>query len=332
MHPELFKIPFTELTVKTYGLLMVLGFLSAVWLIRRLSKDITPNPDMITNAALYSLIAGVFGARLFYVVHYRENLLNFFVIWNGGLELLGGVIFAVTVIFLYLRYHKLPARQYLDILAVALMLALAIGRIGCFFSGCCYGKPADVSWAVRFPYSSDAYRSQVEPNPKRNRAEPHLKLPDDYFGYTGEDGSFYPGLKPYDKLTEAQKILVGNGSLECLPVHPTQLYSSGIAAVNCLILFVFWKRNRKIAQEKKQKKLLSQPGSVFALMFLLYGTVRFFIEFFRDDNPFEYAWWAVYKGGTISQNISIYLFISGWILLIALQKVKPKQIAKRKGR
>ncbi len=68
MLPELFEIPFVHLTVKSYGLMMVIGFLSAVYLIRRLSRDITPDPQLITNAALYSLIAGVLGSRLFFVI------------------------------------------------------------------------------------------------------------------------------------------------------------------------------------------------------------------------------------------------------------------------
>ncbi len=59
MHPELFRIPFTTLTVKSYGLMLVIGFLAAVHVIRRLSRNITPDPQMITNASLYSLVAGV---------------------------------------------------------------------------------------------------------------------------------------------------------------------------------------------------------------------------------------------------------------------------------
>ena len=74
MHPELFKLPFVYLTVKSYGLMMVIGFILAISLIRRLSRNITPDPQMITNAALYSLIAGVVGSRIFYVIHYFNNL------------------------------------------------------------------------------------------------------------------------------------------------------------------------------------------------------------------------------------------------------------------
>ncbi|NIR08113.1 MAG: hypothetical protein GTN82_22050, partial [Candidatus Aminicenantes bacterium] len=91
----------------------------------------------------------------------------------GGLELLGGVILAILVVFFYLWRHKLPIRRYLDILAIGLLLALAFGRIGCFLNGCCFGKPTDQLWGVRFPYASFAYRSQVSPNLQRNRPEPY---------------------------------------------------------------------------------------------------------------------------------------------------------------
>jgi prolipoprotein diacylglyceryltransferase len=186
MHPELFEIPFVHLTVTSYGVMMVVGFLAAVTLIRRLSRDFTPDPRHITNAALYALIAGVVGARVFFVVHYWHHFqgrspIAMFAIWQGGLELIGGVVLAIVIIFFYLLWHKLPARRYLDSLAVGLMLALLFGRIGCLLNGCCYGKPTTVFWGIRFPYGSAPYRSQVYPDPARDRPEPHLKLPDEYF-------------------------------------------------------------------------------------------------------------------------------------------------------
>ena len=114
MHPELFRIPFTSLTVKGYGLMLVIGFLLAVHVIRRLSRNITTDPQMITNVSLYSLVAGVIGARVFYILHhfdkFRDNLIGVFAIWEGGLELLGGVLAAIAVIILYLRCHKLKCR------------------------------------------------------------------------------------------------------------------------------------------------------------------------------------------------------------------------------
>lgn len=314
MHPELFRIPFTELTVKSYGTMLVVGFLSAVYVIRRLSRDITPDPDMITNASLYALVAGVAGARIFYVLHYYENFrgdfTGMFKIWQGGLELLGGVIGAVAVIILYLRYHKLPARRYLDILAIGLMLALVFGRIGCFLNGCCYGKPTDLPWAVRFPYGSLAYQSQVMPDLKRDRPEPELRIPADFF----ESGV----LKPYNRLTDEQKQQVTKGPYRCLAVHPTELYSSADAAILTGVLYLFWRRSRK-AEGAGVRKIFTGAGSTFALMFILYGVVRFFEEYLRDDNPFETAGWTIYKGGTISQNLSIYMVIMGIVLMLIFQ-------------
>ncbi|MHC4123056.1 MAG: prolipoprotein diacylglyceryl transferase [Planctomycetota bacterium] len=321
MHPELFKLPFTDLTVKSYGLMMVIGFLLAVYVIKCLSRDITPDPQMITNAALYSLIAGVVGARIFFVIHYfgryKGDLLSVFAIWRGGLELLGGVILAVTVLILYMGYHKLPVRKYLDILAIGLLMALAFGRIGCFLNGCCYGKPTNLPWAVRFPYNSPAHRSQTSPDVKRNRAKPYLELPDTFFTYAGQsDGLWRFVLKPYEDLTDDQKYEVDHGQYRCLPVHPTQLYSSVNALIGCLILYLFWRMSGAM---KSSGKVFAKPGLTFALMFIFYGITRFFMEFIRDDNPFEV------DGLTVSQNISIGMVIMGVVLMGVFAKIKPTQ-------
>jgi len=320
MFPELFEIPFIHVTLKSYGLMMVIGFLVAVSLIRHLSRNITPDPQLITNAALYSLIGGVVGARLFYVIHYfehfKEDPVSVFAIWHGGLELLGGVILAITIIFFYLLYHKLPIRHYLDILAIALMLALVFGRIGCFLNGCCFGKPTELPWAVRFPYNSIAYLSQVNPDLERNRSAPQLELPPEYLSYIDNKGNRHP--KPYEELTEQQKIEVTTGKYRCLPVHPTQLYTSAGAAVLCLILYFFWRRSQNAGSSKTAGKIFTEPGSTFALMFALYGLTRFFIEFLRDDNRFEI------DGLTISQLIGIAMIIFGATLMAILQIMKPK--------
>ena len=336
MHPELFRIPFTSLTVKAYGLMLVIGFLVAVHIIRRLSRNITPDPQMITNASLYCLVVGVIGARIFYVLHhfdnFKYNLMSVFAIWEGGLELLGGVIGSIGVIVLYLRYHKLPTRQYLDILVIGLMFTLCFGRIGCFLNGCCYGKPCDLPWAVRFPTAtmrdgkmeySFAYQSQVEPDLKRNRPEPQLKLPDDF--YTAGT------LKPYDQLTPQQKEMVTAGPYRCLAVHPTELYASADAAIIAGVLYLFWRRAQNAQKTQNFLKSFTKPGGTFALMFILYSCVRFFEEFLRDDNPFENSWWMIYKGGTISQNLSIYMLIFGAILMFVFQML-PADKQPSKGR
>ncbi|KPK43497.1 MAG: hypothetical protein AMJ65_05570, partial [Phycisphaerae bacterium SG8_4] len=87
MYPELFEIPFVHTSLRAYGLMMVLGFIAAVTLIKRLGRGITSDPQSITNLALYCLIAGVVGARLFFIVHHSESFrgrpLDVFAIWEG---------------------------------------------------------------------------------------------------------------------------------------------------------------------------------------------------------------------------------------------------------
>jgi len=328
MYPELFELPFVHLTVKSYGVIMVLSFLAALFLMRKLARRLGEDPEHISNVAMYALISGVIGARIFYVIHHFSefdgNFLRMIAVWHGGLEYYGGFILGLAFTVVYLFRNKLSTKRYLDILAVGLMLGLAFGRIGCFFSGCCFGKPAEVAWAVSFPYASDVYYSQVKPNPQRNRTAPHLDLPAEYFGYLSQDGQtwlpadeankFYAYLKPFELLTEQQKHDVTKGQYRCLGVHPSQLYSSLNAFVLTGVLFLFWRRFAKTV-----------PGSTLAFMMIIYGISRFMLEFIRDDNPFEYAWWLIYRGGTISQNIGIYMAILGLILIAVFTKIKPKK-------
>ena len=328
MFPKLFDLPFVHLTIWSYGPMIVIGFLAATFLLRKTARKIGENPDHVTNAALYSLIAGLIGARVFYVLHhlpqFRSQPLSVFSVWNGGLEFVGGLVFAIVVVVLYMLRRKLPVRRYIDLLAIALMLALSFGRIGCFLHGCCFGKPTDLAWAVRFPYASPAYQSQSRPDNLRKRAEPYFKLPAEYFGFSSEDGKMWlpttdinyyaAGLMPLEHMTKQEKHEVTRGRYRCLAVHPTQLYSSANAFVLFLLLYLFWK---KFGVEK--------PGCTFAMMFILYGPTRFAIEFLRDDNPFEYAWWMIYKGGTVSQNIGLYLTVLGLLLLAVNLKIRTKK-------
>jgi len=327
MFPKLFELPFINFTLWTYGPMLVAGFLAAVYLLRRLARRVGQNPDYVTNVALYTLISGVIGARIFYVVHHFSQFRggpwwSVFAVWHGGLEFVGGLILAVIVIVVYLLRHKLSVRLYLDMLAIGLMLGLCFGRIGCFLRGCCFGRPTDVPWSVRFPYDSPAYDSQVRPNMLRNRPQPQLDLPAEYFGYTGEDGQtwlyvdeahkFSANLKPAELLTDGQRYDVTKGEYRCLPVHPAQLYSSLNALILCGLLFFYWRRFG-----------LTWPGCTFSLMFILYGFTRFWLEFVRDDNPFESGWWTISDKLTVSQNVGIYIFASGVILMIIFAKSRP---------
>jgi len=328
MHPELFQIPIIDLTIKSYGLMMAVAFVVALVVIKRLSRYLNPAPQFIANAALYSLLAGIIGARLFYVLHYfekfRVHLLSVFAIWQGGLELLGGVLFAIAVIIFYLRRHNQPVRRYLDILAIGLLVALTFGRIGCFLNGCCFGQPTELPWAVQFPYGSFSYESQVFPDPDRNRPKPQLELPDEFFTYySTEDGRRIRILKPKEQLTEDQKRMVTEGKYRALPVHPTELYSSANALLLSLVLYGLWRRAREAEKAGKLQKALTKPGCIFSLMFIFYGITRFAIEMVRGDNPFE-----IYRL-TIAQLMCFALIAAGAALIFIVSRLGPDSLGRK---
>jgi phosphatidylglycerol:prolipoprotein diacylglycerol transferase len=306
--------------------MMVLGFLAGFLLVKRLSRDISPNPQFITNVALYALIPGIAGARTFFVIHhfshFQGRLASVFAVWQGGLEFYGGVICAIPVIVLYLRHHKLPIRRYFDILAIGLMLGLAFGRIGCFLNGCCFGRPTQLPWAIRFPYGSFAYRSQAYWNPKRHRLQPQLELPAEFSIYRSNENGIHPQhLVPYEQLTQRQKDMVSSGEYRCLPVHATQLYSSGNALLLCFILYIIWRRSQESSNSTNTKKLLTEPGLAFSSAFIIYGIARFFLEHLRDDNPFEV------DSLTISQLLSIASIVLGAVLIAILHRIKSKRLS-----
>jgi phosphatidylglycerol:prolipoprotein diacylglycerol transferase len=325
MHPLLFKIPFTELTVKSYGFMMVVGFLTAIYIVRRLSKRMGHDPEHITNVAIYSLITGIIGARIFYVVHYWDNFkdspIEVFSVWKGGLELLGGVISAILMIIIYLWVKKLPIRRYLDILAIGLMIALAFGRIGCLLNGCCHGKPCSQPWAITFPYASIAYASQIYADPARDRTEPYFTLPDEFYrNYFDQDGQARRLLLDDYHLTfEQRHKLIMLKRYHSLPVHPTQIYSSIKGLLIAMVLYLFWKRGVKAHEGLIPYRRIYKAGTTSALMLILYGPARFLIEFFRDGNPYEI--WHL----TISQIMGAGLFVLGLFLMLIFTLVKDSE-------
>lgn len=100
-------------------------------------------------------ITGIVGARLLYSSlnnHEFNNFLDYFLIWDGGLSLLGAVIAIALFMPLFVRAYNIPAVALADIFTTYAPLIQACGRIGCFFAGCCYGSPTTLMWAVSSAY------------------------------------------------------------------------------------------------------------------------------------------------------------------------------------
>jgi phosphatidylglycerol---prolipoprotein diacylglyceryl transferase len=153
MYPVLIKIG--PLTIHTYGLLTASGFLIALWLAVRQAGRERIQHEKIIDLGFYSLIAAIAGSRIFYVLtnlsYFIANPIDIIKIWEGGLVFYGGVMFALPFAVWYARRKGLPIWQTADIWAPSIAIGHAIGRIGCFCAGCCYGKPAeDIPWAVIF--------------------------------------------------------------------------------------------------------------------------------------------------------------------------------------
>jgi phosphatidylglycerol---prolipoprotein diacylglyceryl transferase len=145
-------------SIYAFGTFIVLAFLIASFVARRRAKRLLDvDPERVFNVCFALLFLGIAGARLLYgVTHYQEMTrqpLELFMIWKGGLLLMGGVLVALLWLAWYLpRHPELKGWALMDVLSVSGCLGLAIGRMGSFLSGEDYGKEApDLAWAVTFP-------------------------------------------------------------------------------------------------------------------------------------------------------------------------------------
>ena len=154
MHPILFQVG--GFTLYTYGFFLALGFLAAIWFSKRNARFYDLKPDDISDLFFVILLSGIIGARLLYVVinfeDFRASPLDVFKLWNGGLVFFGGFIAAVAASIVALKIKKLPFLKTADTLAPGVALGHAVGRIGCFFAGCCYGRQCDLPFAVTFSH------------------------------------------------------------------------------------------------------------------------------------------------------------------------------------
>lgn len=162
MYPVLFTIPILGgLKLHAYGLLVALGFLAGLFWVGREARRLGEPANKLMDLSFYIILAAIVGSRLFYVFsegqEFWNHPLDFFKIWEGGLVFYGGLIGAVLVSVWFLRKHRLNFWKVADIFMPGVALGHAIGRVGCFAAGCCYGKaaPEGLNWAVTFPENPD---------------------------------------------------------------------------------------------------------------------------------------------------------------------------------
>jgi len=154
MLPKLF--PIGSFFIPTYGVLVALGFLIGLWITIKLAKRANLPTEPVSNLAIYSALAGLAGAKLFMF------LFDFNDYWSGNRSVFsldtlqaagvyqGGFLLALLMAFYYMRRTHPTPLPTLDVFAPGIAAGHAIGRLGCFAAGCCWGKECSLPWAVTF--------------------------------------------------------------------------------------------------------------------------------------------------------------------------------------
>lgn len=158
MHPILFSLG--AVTLYTYGAMMVAGFLLTTWLACQQARQLSPEQLAITDEQIVDftcicLLGGILGGRLFFILlswdYFFQHPLEVVAVWHGGLVWYGGFLGGVFAAWFYIRRKHLDFLRVGDQFVPFLALGHALGRVGCFFNGCCYGRPTQAWCGVLFP-------------------------------------------------------------------------------------------------------------------------------------------------------------------------------------
>jgi phosphatidylglycerol---prolipoprotein diacylglyceryl transferase len=314
MLQEVFRIPYLNIPIYGYGLMMVIGFLVLIQVAQRLARQKGLNPEIFMNAALLALVSGIAGARISHILENLneftnpnlstwDNFINMINIRSGGLTYYGGFLLATPALIIYAIVKKVPLKVGMDIVAICVLIGLGFGRIGCFLNGCCYGDQCLGALGVRFPYYSNAYVEQFAkpelrkllnvPRELQYRVTPNP-------GNANDDG--WRLLRPEQARAEGFGELIKGQ--KALPVHPAELYSSVTAFLLAILLWSYW-------------TLSPAPGKVFALLLILEGGTRFLLEMLRVEP-------AVLGAFSLSMLIGAGMVFVGGILWFLWGKPSPQ--------
>jgi phosphatidylglycerol:prolipoprotein diacylglycerol transferase len=151
MHPVLFKCGIV--TVYSYGFMLFVAVAVALSLLLKAAEKKNYDKDLVTDLVMTILVSGIIGARILYVIlnwdFYKGNPKEIFMLHHGGLAVLGGIVTGLLAAFIFCRYKKISFLEMADLVSPYVALAHAIGRIGCFLNGCCYGLPS--KFGIYFP-------------------------------------------------------------------------------------------------------------------------------------------------------------------------------------
>jgi phosphatidylglycerol---prolipoprotein diacylglyceryl transferase len=332
------QFPGAGLPIRGYGLMLLIGFVAGVLLAVRQARRMGVNPDIVYSFAFWVFVAGIVGARGFFVLQYREQfwrenpiamlgaVLN---ITEGGLVVYGAFLGVVLAGWVFLRVHKLPVLAFADLIVPSLALGLAIGRIGCLLNGCCYGGLCDTPWlGIRFPDTSPVYERQLTQGElhgfrlQQDASTHRPRVAAVYSGTSAETAGMKPGMvvaaingHATETIDHAAWILrQASGNLvvqtdqgtvtlfsPSLPARSLPVHPVQIySSINAALLcLLLW----------AYYPLRRRDGQVFALFLLLYPITRILLEVIRVDEGGKFG-----TGLTISQLVSL-VFVAGSVAL-----------------
>ena len=157
MHPVLVKIGW--FSIYSFGFMLALSFLAGIYLSSVRAKRLGVDPQIVLDLSVYVIISGVVGSRLLYVAFHIDeyrNPIDVFALWQGGATLYGGLALALIVGYAFCKKRDTGFLLMGDIMSPALALGIGLTRIGCFLSGCCYGRETALPWGASFPPDSPA--------------------------------------------------------------------------------------------------------------------------------------------------------------------------------
>jgi phosphatidylglycerol:prolipoprotein diacylglycerol transferase len=335
--------------IRGYGFFLLIATLTGVGLAAWRARRLGFNPDDIFSLAFCMFILGIGGARLFYVIQkfdsmdiesFADFVRKTFEVTEGGLVVYGGLIGALIGFVGFVLYKRLPMFEIADIIAPSMIIGLAIGRLGCFMNGCCFGGLCTVEpVAVHFPAGSPPYMRQLEsgellgihgkmitPGTKKTYtvwqidsvdagsiAESYgLQAGEKYTVFNDSESARNARAEPergyYVLLQhsngESIKIPYINLPERSLGVQPTQIYSAiNAALIFCFLWFLYPFRQ--------------QPGQIFAVLMMIYPITRIILEFIRSDEDGVFG-----TPFTISQWVSAFIFVLGISVYIYIMSHK----------
>lgn len=345
------------LAVRGYGLCLMLAISLAVGLVVERSRAAGLNADRMLGLCFWIVVAGLVGARSFYVIQKWDSFVaadgsvSWAAIFNmtqGGLVVFGSFAGAVIAILVWIWINRAPLWETLDALAPAMLLGLAIGRIGCFLNGCCYGGECDYPFSTCFPRGSAPWVDQLESGKLLGISPAGAPDQDGIFTAAAVDANGPAaalGMRPGDRYaipvpdptrlfaasrypelaSELEISLVNDrlGTLEAplsavppasLGIHPTQIYSAIEASLLCLVLWLLHSRRQF-------------RGQVFATLLVVHPVSRFLLEIIRADEKGVFGtsltisqWFSVVM---LAAGVALYLVLAGRHLAAGPAKVRP---------